>query len=330
MRPSLIRPEPPACADGRVCPPAGAPVSILIAVLEGEVWITSCRPPRADERRLPGVRVALGFYLVLVAVLLVGGGLLIGLLAVFGLRLAPETQPAVALSVLFQAALILGVLWLFLKRGRFGAKEALRLSGYRRAAVYLLAPPVLVSLGLVLGRLALPLVDAVPGLDPGGLLRFIRTSRLGEPGAFALFAGAISLGPGLTEELAFRGFILTGLRSTLGPAPAVALTAVLFALVHLDPLHVILAFPPGLLLGYLVVRTGSLYPAILSHSLNNLWSTLEAGLWQSLRPEIEPEEILFGTAYPPVALGAAAIALVGGLALIHRLTGWRSSGDRPA
>jgi len=53
---------------------------------------------------------------------------------------------------------------------------------------------------------------------------------------------------------------------------------------HIDPVQGTFAMGVGFFLGYLTERTGSLWPAIVGHTVNNMVSTLEAGLGG---PEIE-------------------------------------------
>lgn len=280
------------------------------------------RPSQGKTPRARSIKPlhALAFYLVLIATFTVGGALMVSLATALGFHMRTGTQLTAILGLSAQALLTIGVIALFIRTGRFHSVEALSLRSYRRTAVYLLAPLVIVVLGLLLGRLAGYLVDVVPGLGTERLVEFIDLSRMRDPGMYALLALVMALGPGVTEELAFRGFILAGLRSRLGPGAAVLVTALLFALLHVDPLHMVLAFPPGLFLGYLVIRTGSLYPAIVAHAMNNLGSTLEAGLWQAVRPHLEATHILFASVYPPAVLGIALVGLVGGLVTIHRLT----------
>ncbi|WP_052571723.1 CPBP family intramembrane glutamic endopeptidase [Geothrix fermentans] len=85
---------------------------------------------------------------------------------------------------------------------------------------------------------------------------------------------SIVLGAPLTEEPLFRGLILGGFVLRYGTRRAIAYSALLFALIHLNPWQ----FPAGLVLGaflgWLTVRTGSLWPAVFAHFLNNLAVTL--------------------------------------------------------
>lgn len=87
--------------------------------------------------------------------------------------------------------------------------------------------------------------------------------------AFLVFFISITLMTGIVEELAFRGYIFAAFRSRFSTGGAVLLTSLLFALAHIDPLHMLAVFPTGVWLAYLVVWTGSLYPAIGFHVLNN-------------------------------------------------------------
>ncbi len=88
------------------------------------------------------------------------------------------------------------------------------------------------------------------------------------------------------EEFLFRGFIFTALRSWRGTLPAALMTGLVFGGVHygsaptldLVPLAV-LGFGLCLLYRY----TGSLYPCMIAHSLNNslAFSSLENWGWQA-------------------------------------------------
>lgn len=76
------------------------------------------------------------------------------------------------------------------------------------------------------------------------------------------------------EELFFRGFFFQALRKYLRPWPATALAGGLFALVHGSAFQVTLIFPLGLLLAYLMEKTGSLIPCITVHFLVNASSLI--------------------------------------------------------
>jgi membrane protease YdiL (CAAX protease family) len=70
------------------------------------------------------------------------------------------------------------------------------------------------------------------------------------------------------EEVMFRGFLLSGLRAFMGDGLSVILSAGIFGCLH-EPQAMIPVFFLGCLLGYLKVRTGSLYTAMLLHGMHN-------------------------------------------------------------
>ena len=74
----------------------------------------------------------------------------------------------------------------------------------------------------------------------------------------------------LAEELVFRGAILKALLGWFkNHWYAIALSAVLFSLVHANPAQMPHAFLVGLLLGWLYYRTGSIVPSVAFHWVNN-------------------------------------------------------------
>jgi membrane protease YdiL (CAAX protease family) len=77
------------------------------------------------------------------------------------------------------------------------------------------------------------------------------------------------------EETFFRGWVQTILSRKMGAFYAIILTSFLFACTHLiiNPSWIRFAtFFPGLIMGWLRWRHGSVMPAILFHSFGNVWS----------------------------------------------------------
>lgn len=103
---------------------------------------------------------------------------------------------------------------------------------------------------------------------PSLLKEFFQEAFGGERSAFGSFFLAVLVAP-VMEELVFRGLLLQGLRRHWPTAPAVLITAMLFALFHVNPWQFMGPLFLGLIFGWLTVRSGSLWPAILAHALNN-------------------------------------------------------------
>ena len=84
------------------------------------------------------------------------------------------------------------------------------------------------------------------------------------------FVMIVILAP-LAEELLFRGCIFGSLRARFSSAVTIFVTAVLFALVHMDPTGVypVAVLAPGLVMSVIRERTGSVKGAILAHAIYN-------------------------------------------------------------
>lgn len=76
----------------------------------------------------------------------------------------------------------------------------------------------------------------------------------------------------LSEELLFRGLLLTLLQRTLSPMSAIVISTLLFGLIHwcYGPSSILSAALWGLLPALIVIRTHSLWPAIIAHYLTDL------------------------------------------------------------
>lgn len=104
--------------------------------------------------------------------------------------------------------------------------------------------------------------------------------------ALAAAAILVSVIAPIAEEFLFRGYIFTALRGRLGVLRAAAVTGVLFGLIHVDPNRPASFLLPLAVFGFLLCliywRTGSLYPCIALHSINNAiaFGVTEGWSWQ--------------------------------------------------
>ena len=198
-------------------------------------------------------------------------------------------------QVLLQAAVFLGILRLTafgpgaIRPAELGLGRRPRAMLQTLAVGAVYAAPVLLIASFV-AALTVQLVGAEPPSPlpptgtPGGLL-------------LHLVAGAV-IAP-VYEEVFFRGFALTAWRRTLGAGAAIGLSSVLFVLAHVLSVGgetfgdaITLAFvagivrmPVALTLGWLYVRSGSLWAPIGLHATYNGVLILVAELYlQSATP----------------------------------------------
>ena len=73
----------------------------------------------------------------------------------------------------------------------------------------------------------------------------------------------------VVEEILFRGYILDAIREIHGDTVAILGSAGLFGLLHLEPYVVGMATLGGVIYGWIRIKTGSLWPSIVSHMVWN-------------------------------------------------------------
>ncbi len=123
------------------------------------------------------------------------------------------------------------------------------------------------------------------------------------PSSIILYTIAIAIVPPLVEELAVRGCIMQPLRR-YGDLFAIVATSVLFAVLHGNLVQAPFALFAGLAFGYICCITGSLWPTVIIHCINNAYSVLDSVLTSGAVREDKAEYIMAVTQYFFIGLGA--------------------------
>ncbi len=191
-----------------------------------------------------------------------------------GLQLNLNLNPGLVVSAL-ELPLFLPVWWFTFRKYQADWSH-LGLAGFRPGA-----------LGLGLGLMVL--VFGFNILYSGilamyGLRMQLDLERVFEQTAspWALLFGGMVIAP-FVEEIFFRGFVFGGLKKGYSWKTALVASSALFALIHLRPLAMPPIFLLGLVFAYLYHRSGSIFPAIILHTLVNglaLGSALMSGRMQ--------------------------------------------------
>lgn len=105
------------------------------------------------------------------------------------------------------------------------------------------------------------------------LQQVMATVMNGAPGLMAIVI-VLAVLPAAFEELAFRGFVLSGMQRMKSSLGAVVVSSFFFALAHAVFQQSILAFVAGLMFGVIAWRTGSIFPCIACHAVHNSMSIL--------------------------------------------------------
>jgi sodium transport system permease protein len=192
--------------------------------------------------------------------------------------------------------------------------------------------PVAVILAVLLFVPALEyshlIVDQIPAMKVS-LEEYLRSQSSGLPTAgrqadwtLRWQACLVAVLGAVCEELAFRGFILSGLRR-FKPWTAVFISSFLFALSQLNVFQFVPHFVVGVALGLLVLRTGSVWPAMLCHFIFNAFV---------YGPLVFPEAFehlgYAGegiTSGSPLLIVLAVVCLIGVAGLLYAIWAWTRS-----
>ncbi len=106
-------------------------------------------------------------------------------------------------------------------------------------------------------------------------------------GEYMILMLVISLSAGICEEVFFRGFVLSGYER-LGKKKAVVISAILFGIFHFNLYNLAGPIVLGLIFGYLVIETNSIYAGMIGHIVNNGFA-VTLGFLVNLATELLPD-----------------------------------------
>lgn len=135
--------------------------------------------------------------------------------------------------------------------------------------VMLLAPIVLIST-IIINFISAIFQDAMGITFESG---FEDRYTEGPLGAIVLIV-TLAVIPAVVEEFCIRGVVLQPLRR-YGDKFAIIMSAAIFSILHGNMVQIPYTLVAGIYFGYLCVATGSLWPSIVLHFINNLFSAIE-------------------------------------------------------
>ena len=101
---------------------------------------------------------------------------------------------------------------------------------------------------------------------------------------------SLAIVPAFVEEFLFRGMVLSNLLP-YGQSTAIVGSALLFGLMHQNLQQIFYTTVAGLVLGWVYVRTQSIWPCVLLHLFNNFQSVLQTAVIERL-PEATADVVL--------------------------------------
>ncbi len=163
-------------------------------------------------------------------------------------------------AIIATPALLMGVLLTTSLRDTF----RLRWPRWSMLAAAVVLPFVLHPLTI---ELSIALQDFFPKLPESAQAALAPMLDPSQPLWLVLLTFAVA--PAICEELAFRGFILSGFASHGRITLAIVVSAVAFGAMHMFPQQAFNAALLGLVLGLLAIRSGSLLPGVIFHFFYN-------------------------------------------------------------
>jgi membrane protease YdiL (CAAX protease family) len=142
----------------------------------------------------------------------------------------------------------------------------------------------------------------------------IMRSFLNVDGTWALMLNLLIIAviPAIGEELLFRGvFQRLFISLTKSPHAGIFIAAFVFSALHLQFLSFLPRFVLGMLFGYLVYWSSSLWPAILAHFINNSLAVIYYHFHYAGKTEIDLENI--GSPGHALYLGVISMVITAGL-----------------
>ncbi len=123
---------------------------------------------------------------------------------------------------------------------------------------------------------------------------------------FLLSFIATAIVPALVEEFACRGIVL-GLLKKYGQGFAIITSSIIFGIMHGNFEQIPFAIFVGLILGYIYVKTGSIWTGVLVHGINNAISVIFTYLQNIMSPNMQN---LLYIVYLIISMLAAVIGIL--------------------
>ena len=268
----------------------------------------------ANEHYFRRTAGAIGGALLLMLVLLHGFPLVISL---FWTLISALSLSTVAIEILYQMFYCLGYLACFILPALM-LRHLIRRAGYfyrpMQTAVkfspwWLLAIPIGVALVFAASHFNVVLADDFIPLSYLEDMTWGARQVALEPYELVLQFLTVCIVPGFCEEFLFRGAILENCLP-FGRTRAIFISALLFSLMHQDPVQIFYTFVAGILFGVVYERTRSIWLVILMHIFNNFVSLAQEFISYRLPDDVWMTAVLWMLEILVFVAGAVSMAVL--------------------
>ena len=228
-------------------------------------------PPEAEESR--GGRSRLASWLVIASswvftlLIIFLGFFLVGILELFGL--SEDVSWELMGTLVYVAVFAMTVLYLHWDGDLGGTLQMFKIGSVGAGFIFLVGLPLMMTvIDLVATSIYDMLYIALWGESSiPEMVYYVDDSEYNIIRTLS-FVSIVIAAP-VVEEILFRGYILDAIRELHGDVMAVLGSSVLFGLLHIEPYVVGMATLGGIIYGIVRIRSGSLWPSIVSHMLWN-------------------------------------------------------------
>lgn len=166
---------------------------------------------------------------------------------------------------------------LILKFTKFNIKETLRINN-PKFVNYLIIPFIAIPATIIVALIG-QLINLIYPFPADYIERMMELLKMPNLKIWQVF-GLIALLPGICEEIMFRGFLYRFFENH-GKWLAIFMSAILFAIFHLDPYRFLPVLILGILLAWIMYKSNSIILSMITHALNNSMALLFVHFYQT-------------------------------------------------
>lgn len=264
-----------------------------------------------EQQKWPTVRASNSLYLIVLALMIAASAIMQGFLMIRGSS-SMNTESWLA-AILLAEVMAIGIPPLvYLRTSRMDIKRVVRINRVRGVELLLVLGMAVFGYAIVafinvlwnslLSRIGTPSQPVLPAIKTGK--------------QYILAVIFMAVTPAVVEEFLFRGVILRGYER-FGELKAVVISGVLFGLLHMNLVDLPSIIFLGIMIGYVVVRTNSIFSGIVYHFTQNFLSISLLFLQNFFQGYLGDEQALQqGMEQVPPELLAATVAIFGIIAFL--------------
>lgn len=164
-----------------------------------------------------------------------------------------------------------GIVYLFLKKKKVSGMLPFGTVYNGKAAVYLTMAtiPAMILSSIIVNAISL-IIQTVIGIEFTSGLEDLEITGVG---GFVIGIISMAVVPAIIEEFSIRGVVMQPLRR-YGDSFAIIASALIFSIMHGNMAQIPYTVVGGIYLGYLTIATGSIWPSIIVHFVNNMYSVI--------------------------------------------------------